>query len=175
MALQSTPALNAGLRWELTGAAYNANEIYSSTTPEHLLGPSTAPFQPGVLNGVADPQIFLLTHPYKGDWVNPAPNIGVAWAPDKPSGMLGKILGHSVYGANFGVNYYDEGLITFQTAAGNGPGPIQSRTLDPGMPGFPRRPHAAVSLPFSVFPSTFAFPSAAALHLHARRASIDRT
>ena len=46
----------------------------------------------------------------------------MAWNPDKPEGFLGKLLGDAVYRANFGINYYDEGLIPFQTANGNGPG-----------------------------------------------------
>ncbi len=41
--------------------------------------------------------------------------------PEQAAGFLGKLLGQAVYRANFGVNYYDEGLISFQTAAGNGP------------------------------------------------------
>ena len=52
--LRTSLTLNYGLRWELTGAATNPNEVYSSPTPADLLGPSTAPFQPGVLNGVAE-------------------------------------------------------------------------------------------------------------------------
>jgi Carboxypeptidase regulatory-like domain len=151
---------NYGLRWEFSGAAYNRNGVYSSTTVADLLGPSTAPFQPGVLNGSLNPQVYLLTHPYKSDWNNPSPNVGMAWNPDKPEGWLGTLVGHSVYGANFGVNYYDEGLITFQTAAGNGPGPIQSRTLDPGQPGFPPGGLTLESTlpPFAAFPTEFAFP-----------------
>ena len=47
-------------------------------------GPSTAPFQPGALNGVADPQIYLRPSPYKSDFNNPAPNLGVAWNPESP-------------------------------------------------------------------------------------------
>jgi hypothetical protein len=162
--------LNYGLRWEFTGAAYNTNDIYSSPTPADLLGPSTAPFQPGVLNGNLNPQVYLQTHPYKADWVNPAPNVGFAWNPDRPSGWLGTLLGQSVYGANFGVNYYDEGLITFQTTAGNGPGPIQSRTLDPGQPGFPPGGLTLQSTlpPFSVFPTEFAFPIAQQLFTFSR-------
>ncbi|MBI4476356.1 MAG: carboxypeptidase regulatory-like domain-containing protein, partial [Acidobacteria bacterium] len=152
--------LNYGLRWELTGAATNPNEVYSSAPPEHLLGPSTAPFQPGVLNGVANPQVFLLPKPYSRDWMNPAPNAGVAWSPDQPDGWLGRLLGKGVYRANFGVNYYDEGLINFQTAAGNGPGLLQSNTLTPGMPGFPPGGLTLRSTfpAFSVFPTEFAFP-----------------
>jgi hypothetical protein len=148
--------MNYGLRWELSGPMMNANDVYSGPTVEDLFGPSTAVFQPGVLNGVADPQIFLRTQPYKGDYVNPAPNVGVAWNPDKPDGFLGKLLGQSVYRANFGINYYDEGLIPFQTANGNGPGLSQTLALPPFTPG-------SLSLqqplpPFTRTPTSFTFP-----------------
>ncbi len=150
--------LNYGLRWEFSGAAVNTNDVYSGPTPEDLLGPSTAPFEPGRLNGIADPQIYLRTSPYKGDFVNPSPNVGVAWNPEKPGGWLGTLLGQSVYSANFGVNYYDEGLISFQTSAGNGPGLSQTLALPPFTPG-------SLNLqtplpPFTATPTEFAFPIA---------------
>lgn len=152
--------LNYGLRWELTSAASNPNEVYSGATPEDLLGPSTAPFQPGVLNGIANPQVLLMPKPYSRDFVNPAPNAGVAWNPEPSDGWFGKLMGRGVYRANFGVNYYDEGLINFQTASGNGPGLTQSNTLNPGMPGYEP---GALTLrstlpPPAVFPQEFRFP-----------------
>lgn len=157
-----TPRLtmNYGLRWELSGAATNPNEVYSSATPEDLLGPSTAPFQPGTLNGIADPQIYLRPKPYKSDLFNFAPNAGLAWNPEQRDGWLGKLLGQAVYRGNVGVNYYDEGLINFQTAAGNGPGLLQSLTLNPGMPGFAPGSLTLQSTlpPFAVSPTEFAFP-----------------
>jgi len=153
-----TLTMNYGLRWEFTGPATNPNEVYSGPTLADLIGPSTASFQPGVLNGVQNPQIYLRPKPYKGDYVNPAPNVGVAWNPDKPNGWLGKLLGKSVYRGNFSVNYYDEGLITFQTAAGNGPG--LSQTL--GLPVFaPGSLNLQTPLPdFTRNPAAFAFPIA---------------
>jgi hypothetical protein len=163
--------LNYGLRWEFSGAATNPNEVYSSPTPADLLGPSSAPFQPGVLTGVADPQVLLQPKPYKGDFMNPAPNVGVAWNPGQPEGVLGKIVGRGVYRASFGINYYDEGLINFQTAAGNGPGLTQTQTLNPGMPGFPP---GGLNLqsplpPFAVNPTEFAFPVAQSLFTFSTR------
>lgn len=155
-----TPQLtvNYGLRMEFSGPISNANDVYSGPTVEHLFGPSTAPFQPGTLNGVANPVIELRPKPYKGDYFNPAPNVGVAWNPDKPGGILGTILGKSVYRANFGVNYYDEGLIPFQTANGNGPGLSQTLALPPFTPG---TLNLQTSLPaFVRTPTEFAFPLA---------------
>jgi hypothetical protein len=67
-----------------------------------------------------------------------------------------------VYRASFGINYYDEGLINFRTAAGSGPGLQQSLTLNPGMPGFaPGGLNLQSTLPaFAVSPTGFAFPVA---------------
>ena len=58
--------LNYGLRWEFSGAATNPNEVYSSPTPADLLGPSTAPFQPGTLNGVLNPQVLAAAEALQG-------------------------------------------------------------------------------------------------------------
>jgi hypothetical protein len=152
--------LNYGLRWEFSGAATNPNEVYSSPTPADLLGPSTAPFQPGVLNGIADPQVYLRPKPYKADLVNPAPNVGVVWNAGQPDNFLGKVLGRAIYRASFGMNYYDEGLINFQSAAGNGPGLLQNQTLNPGQPGFAPGGLTLQSPlpPFAVNPTEFTFP-----------------
>jgi hypothetical protein len=151
-----TLTVNYGLRWELTGAVYNPSGVYSAPTVADLFGPSTAVFQPGVLNGVADPQIQLRPKPYKGDFNNPAPNVGIAWNPDKPEGFLGRLLGKSVYRGNFGISYYDEGLIAFESAAGNGPGATQTLALPPFTPG---SLNLQAPLPaFTRNPETFSFP-----------------
>ena len=109
---------------------------------------------------MADPQIYLRPKPYKTDWDNFAPNVGMSWSPVKPEGWVGTVFGQAVYRAYYGINYYDEGLINFQTAAGNGPGLLQTLTLNPGMPGFPP---GGLDLqdplpPFAVNPTEFAFP-----------------
>ncbi len=59
----------------------------------------------------------------------------MAWNPEKPDGFLGTLLGDAVFRANFGINYYDEGLIPFQTANGNGPGLQQTLALPTFAPG----------------------------------------
>jgi Carboxypeptidase regulatory-like domain len=154
--------LNYGLRWELTGAAHNTNDIYASPTLEHLKGPSTDPFQPGVLNGVADPQLVLQPHPYKADLFNFAPNVGAAWSPEPRQGFLGGLLGRSVLRGSVGINYYDEGLNGFSAAAGTNPGLTQSVFLNPGMPGFaPGGLTLSSPLPsLATFPADFRFPLA---------------
>jgi hypothetical protein len=154
--VKPTLTLNYGLRWELTGAVYNPSGVYSAPTVADLFGPSTAVFQPGILNGVADPQIHLRPKPYKGDFNNPAPNVGIAWNADKPEGFLGRLLGKSVYRGNFGISYYDEGLIAFESAAGNGPGATQTLALPPFTPG---SLNLQTPLPaFTRNPETFSFP-----------------
>jgi hypothetical protein len=154
--------LNYGLRWEFTGAAYNTNGLFTSPTIADLYGPSKELFQPGTLDGVLDPQIELRTHPYKHDFVNPAPNVGFAWNPNAEHGFLGRLLGagKSVIRGSVGLNYYDEGLIAFEGATTSNPGLSQSIFLRPGQPGFPP---GGLSLsspvpPLSAFPTTFAFP-----------------
>jgi hypothetical protein len=154
--VKPTLTLNYGLRWELTGAVYNPSGVYSAPTVADLFGPSTAVFQPGVLDGVADPQIHLRPKPYKGDFNNPGPNVGIAWNPDRPEGFLGRLLGKSVYRGNFGISYYDEGLIAFESAAGNGPGATQTLALPPFTPG---SLNLQTPLPaFTRNPETFSFP-----------------
>ncbi len=168
------PALtfNYGVRWELTGPAHNTNDVYSGPDVVDMYGPSTAPFQPGTLNGTMDPQVYLKTHPYKADYNNFAPNLGLAWNPEKPSGFLGALLGKAVYRANFGINYYDEGLINFQTFAGNGPGISQSLTLPPFTPG-----SLNLQTPLPAYlraPETFSLPVAMSGFTFARgHATID--
>ncbi len=158
--------LNYGLRWELTGAATNPSGIYSGPNVEDLYGISGVLFQPGAAQGIANPQVYLKPSPYKSDWVNPAPNVGVAWNPEKPGGLLGAILGKAVYRGNYGVNYYDEGLINFQTFAGGGPGTSQSLTL----PGFtPGSLNLQTPLPaYNRAPLSFTFPQSISSFTFAR-------
>jgi hypothetical protein len=157
---QPNLTLNYGLRWELTGAAHNTNDTYTAPTADNLLGPSTAPFQPGVLNGPATPSIVVLASPYKADLFNFAPNVGAAWSHEPHESALSRFLGRAVVRGNFGVNYYDEGGLTFSTAAGANPGLTQSVFLNPGQAGFPPG-GLSLSSPvpaLSTFPASFTFP-----------------
>jgi hypothetical protein len=155
--------LNYGLRWEFTGAAYNTNGIYTSPTVENLYGPSKQLFQPGVLNGVLNPQIDLRPNPYHGSYVNPAPNAGFAWNPSSGGGVLGRILGNgkSTIRGSLGLNYYDEGLIAFENVATGNPGLTQSLSLVPNPPGSLLLSSRIPSV--SGVPASFAFPLAQSL------------
>jgi hypothetical protein len=154
--------MNYGLRWELSGAMQNTNDIYTSPPFDHILGPSAELFQPGSFSSVRDPQVDLRPRPYKSDLLNLAPNFGVSWNPDVENGVFGRLLGKqkSVIRGSVALNYYDEGLITFLTGAGSNVGLTQSLSLAPGMPGFaPGGLMLTSSIPpLAAFPTEFQFP-----------------
>jgi len=152
-AWKATPHLsfNYGFRWQFTGAITNTDNLYTSPTYADLLGPSNAEFQPGQLTGIGNPQIYLRPRPYRNDFVEPAPNFGFAWNPDKEDGFLGKLLGGSstVIRGGAAISHYDEGWTTFEQAGFYAnPGSSQSVFLNtagslslgdptPNLPGFP--------------------------------------
>jgi len=164
-----TPSLtlNYGFRWEISGTHTNTNGIYTDPGFEHLMGPSRQLFRPGVLDGVAAPQIFQRSQSYRSDKVNPAPNFGFAWNPAFQNGILSKLFGadrQTVIRAAYGINYYDEGMNMLQFSVGNNPGLTQSFVLQPGMPGFApgelslTRALTSPLPPFAVNPPAFTFP-----------------
>ncbi len=115
---RATPhfTVNYGLRWQLTGAIHNTNDEYFSATVQNLLGPSATEFEPGTLNGIQNPYLAVNEHPYNGDFIQPAPNLGIAWNPDYSDGFLGKLFGGSktVIRASYSINQYAEGWETFE-------------------------------------------------------------
>jgi Carboxypeptidase regulatory-like domain len=131
--------LNYGLRWEFSGAPYSHTGAVHFPDDANLLGPSTALFQPGVLNGVAQPTLTRGSNPASTDYVNPAPNVGFAWTPNFQRGLLARIFGkgaESVIRGGYALVYYDEGTLMFSATAGDNPGQSQSFDLQPGFPGF---------------------------------------
>jgi hypothetical protein len=115
-------SLNYGLRFQFTGPLTNTNNYFTGPTFANLLGPSSALFQPGVLNGVANPQITLRPQPYNGDYKQPAPRFGFAWNPDFENGFLSKLAGGSktVIRGGYAINRYDEGTIPWENVATGG-------------------------------------------------------
>ncbi len=115
-------AINAGLRWQFTGPITNTNDYFTGPTYAALLGPSSALFQPGVLNGDTNPQITLRPQPYNGNYKQPAPRFGLAWNPDYENGILGKLMGRgkTVVRGGYAINYYDEGTIPWESVAAGG-------------------------------------------------------
>lgn len=169
---RATPhfALNYGFRWQFSGAIHNTNGIYTSPTLADLLGPSTMPFQPGLLTGITNPQIYLRPSPYKGDMIEPAPNVGFAWNPDFENGILGKIAGGTnlVIRGGASISHYDEGWITFESSAFGNPGSSQTVSYQaPAQfaPGSLSLDSAALPAPTALptFPASFSFPIAESL------------
>lgn len=121
--------LNYGLRWQFTGAIHNTNDSYFAPSYADLLGPSTALFQPGQLNGAQNPAIALDPTPYSGDSLEPSPNLGFAWNPDFQGGFLGRLFGgnKTVMRAGYGLSYYNPGWEAYESASiYTDPGPDQA-------------------------------------------------
>lgn len=159
---RATPhfAVNYGLRWQFTGAVYNTNNLWTSPTLADLYGPSTALFQPGVLNGNPNPSINLRPNPYNSDFKQPNPNIGFAWNPVFDHGFLQKLAGGSnlVIRGGYGIGHFDEGWVPLEnsTLFGN-PGGTQSQFLQPGQ-FTPGTLSLGQPLTLNTFPTSFTFP-----------------
>lgn len=153
---RTTPqlTLNYGLRWEFSGAAHNTNGVYTSPDFVNLLGPSTSLFKPGTLGGPSSPQIAQRSTVYNGDFVNPAPNVGFAWNPSR-------IMGgdKTVIRGSFGINYFHEGLNTFESVASGNPGDLQNSFANAGTDFSPGSVSLASPLPtLNTSPASFSFP-----------------
>ncbi len=160
-------ALNYGFRWQFSGAIHNTNDTYTNPTYTNLLGPSATLFQPGTLNGVQNPQVSLRPAPYKGDMIQPSPNVGFAWNPSfDGDGFLGRLAGGSnlVIRGGAAITHYDEGWTTFEQATEySNPGDTQDVFLNagsqpgdfaPGSLSLGQTPPA-----LGAFPSAFSFPT----------------
>ncbi|MEK7832539.1 MAG: TonB-dependent receptor, partial [Acidobacteriota bacterium] len=157
--------LNYGLRWQFDGDIHSGNELLSQPSGANFYGPSTGLFQPGVLSSNQNPTFDLVVHPYKKDYMNPAPNLGFAWNPTFNNGVLGKVLGErkSVIRGAYSITFYNEGLNSISNSLSGGQGFRQAGTATAGV-NFPigslelRNPAPAIP----VFPttSTVTFPIA---------------
>src|SRR5207244_4847395 len=85
--------LNYGLRWEFASAPYNHLGIAVFPDYANFLGPSTALFQPGKLDGVSNPVMKPGKVASKADLVNPGPNVGLTVTPSADTGLLGRMIG----------------------------------------------------------------------------------
>jgi hypothetical protein len=135
--LSSNLTVNGGFRWEIDAAPYNHLGIAVFPDYANLLGPSTAPFQPGTLNGIQNPTMRRGKYAAGTDYFNPAPRVGFAWTPHySESSWAGRILGshdQTVIRGSYDVTYYDEGTNMFSSTAGNNPGQSQQLLLSPGI------------------------------------------
>src|SRR5262245_13304951 len=156
--------LNFGLRWQFDGDVQSGNELLSQPSGANFYGPSTGLFQPGVLSNNLNPMFELVVHPYKRDYVNPAPNFGFAWNPSSErGGWLGKLLGDrkTVLRGAYSITFYNEGLNSISNSLSGGQGFRQTGTATNDV-NFPAGKLAlsdpAPAIP--VFPATFGFPIA---------------
>jgi hypothetical protein len=116
-------AFNGGFRWQISGALHTPTPQYTQPKLADLLGPSTAPFQPGQLNGVLNPMLYAQAYTYNADRREPAPNAGFAWNPAMWGGKV-------VVRGGAAISYYDEGWEPWEQAAiFSNPGVKQSASL----------------------------------------------
>ena len=121
--------LNYGLRYELQLPFVSRNGSYSTATIADIWGVSGVGnlFKPGTLAG-AKPQYQNLTantQPYKTDWNNVAPSLGLTWRPTAEKGLFWKILGSdgdTVLSAAYGLSYSRGGMNDFTAIFGGNPG-----------------------------------------------------
>src|SRR6202012_4418847 len=99
--------------------------------PSGVLGSAPNLFAPGSLQGIANPSIYQRSQVYNRDYINPGPNIGLAWNPSFQNGWLNQVFGDkkSVFRAGYSLSYYSEGMNSFTSLAGANPGPTQTATL----------------------------------------------
>src|SRR5262245_34266531 len=154
--------LNYGLRWQFDGDIHSGNELLSQPSGANFYGPSTGLYQPGVLSNNQNPVFDLVVHPYKRDYVNPAPNFGFAWNPSSErAGFLGKFLGDrkTVIRGAYSITFYNEGLNSISNSLSGGQGFQQTGTFANGVnfkPGTLDLRGPAPVIP--VCPATFGFP-----------------
>src|SRR5499433_1351453 len=154
--------LNFGLRWQFDGDIHSGNDLLSQPSGDNFLGPSTALFQPGVVNGNLNPAFVGVIHPYGRDYVNPAPNFGFAWNPSsKEKTWFGKLLGDrkTVFRGAYSITFYNEGLNSISNSLSGGRGLTQSGTFTNGVEFAPGTLELRSPAPtIKVLPQTFGFP-----------------
>jgi hypothetical protein len=115
--------LNFGLRWEVQGDMHDVQGLSATPTLRDIYGPSTSLFTPGQYSGNFDPTANIGISAYKPDYLNFAPNVGIAWNPKFSEGILGKVFGSkTVIRASYSMSYFDEGTLMYSGAYGCGPG-----------------------------------------------------
>jgi len=89
--------VNAGLRWDFTGASLDKQAAYHNADLSSLYGPTGIGnlFKPGVLKGNMNPTLEERPQPYNNWYVTPQPSLGIAWAPRFQEGVLRKFMGEN--------------------------------------------------------------------------------
>ncbi len=153
--------LNYGLRWQFDGDIQSGNELLSQPSGANFYGPSTGLFQPGVLSNNQNPVFEVAIHPYKRDYLNPAPNFGFAWNPSSNQGWLGKLIGDrkTVVRGAYSITFYNEGLNSISNSLSGGQGFRQTGTATNGINFAPGTLNLSSPTPaIPVFPAKFGFP-----------------
>ena len=116
--------VNAGLRWDFTGASKDETGFYTHPTIPNLWGPTAVGqiFNPGSLGGVPNPYEGPAAEAYAPTYVHPEPNVGIAWNPiTKPGSVLHRFLGSgaTVIRASYTFKNYTEGAQNFWNFGSN--------------------------------------------------------
>ncbi len=135
-----TPTLtvNAGLRWDVQLPFTPVTQTFSTTTLEDLCGISgvgSGPdgrqcnlFQPGTVNGKAQPEYYPFTpgvKAYNINYANIGYNLGFAWRPNVQSGILRTLLGNpdqATIRGGYSMTFNQERFDRFTVNAGSNPG-----------------------------------------------------
>ena len=108
--------LNYGLRWEFSGAATNTERRLQRPDARRPARAVDGAVPAGHAQRCADPQIYpaaeARTTATSSTRRRTSASRGI---PTSRTAASASCSGRAVYRANFGVNYYDEGLINFQT------------------------------------------------------------
>ena len=120
-----TLTVNAGLRWDFTGASTDETGFYTHPSIGDLWGPSGVGniFKPGTLTGNMNPVQAPAAQSYAPTYVHPEPTIGFAWNPHQTADtVIGKIFGEgkSVIRGSFTLKNYTEGAQNFWSIGSNG-------------------------------------------------------
>ncbi|HMX24187.1 MAG TPA: hypothetical protein PKC13_01080, partial [Blastocatellia bacterium] len=121
--------LTGGIRWEVQLPFNAKTNVYSQTTFNELFGISGPGnlFKPGTLAGknTQFTQFSASTNPYKVDYNNFAPSLGLAWTPVAKNNLLKKIVGEggqTVVRGGYSISFVREGLNVFTSILGSNPG-----------------------------------------------------
>lgn len=122
--LKPSLTLNAGLRWDFTGASKDETGFYTHPTIADMWGPTAvgAIFKPGTLGGDPNPVEGPASEAYSPTYVHPEPNIGVAWSPrGRGDSVLGRLFGDglTVIRASYTFKNYTEGAQNFWNFGSN--------------------------------------------------------